>query len=141
MYFQVDVPGWRDEEFSQLCLDILKCGNTVFHLDDIDGVATANQIPHGLTTMWTTGRSRKVPCSACHQWTTSLPRVIKGQADAWCVYYMADPRDMDEAARYTDTPGMRRPDKGGVQLPEYYWWYWHRKMRGGARLMPPVSPV
>ncbi len=138
-YFQVNVPGWHDEEFSALCLAVLSAGKTVFLLDDIAGVATANQTPPGLTALWTTGRAKEVPCLACHQWMTSLPGVMKSQAEVWCVYRMTNPKDLDEVAAYTGTPAMRPTNRGGIQLPRYWWWYWHVDMDGGARLMPPIE--
>jgi hypothetical protein len=138
MYYKVQIPGWRDTNFSRLCLDVLACQNTVFHVDDMDGVATANQIADGMSQLWTTGGAINCPCSACHQWTTSLPRVIKGQAENWAVFRMSDPKDLDAAAAYTGTPEMRPVDKGGIQLPPYWWWYWHVDMDNGAVLQRPI---
>ncbi len=139
MYFPVNVPGWHDADFSQMCLDILAHGRTVFLLDDVDGVADASRAPDGLTALWTTGRSKHVPCMACHQWTTRLPRALKGQAENWAVFAMVDPRDMEDAARWTGTASMNPKSPHYLKLPRYWWWYWNNEMESGARLVPPLD--
>lgn len=138
-YFKVNIPGWRDERFSALCLAILKARNTVFLVDDMDGVASATQIAPGMSQLWTTGGALNIPCLACHQRTHGLPLVIKSQAENWAVFQMTDPDDLIEASHFTGTPAMQPVNRGGIRLPRYWWWYWNVDMEDGAQLMRPIK--
>lgn len=138
-YYQVSLPGWRDEGLSEMCLAILRERNTVVLVDDLDGVASPTQIAPGMSQLWTTGGALNIPCMACHQRTRGIPLVMKSQAENWAIFQMTDPADRIEAAHWTGTPQVGPVDRGGVQLAKHAWWYWNVNMPNGAQLMRPLD--
>lgn len=131
--YQPAIPAWRDADFDQLCADVLETGDTVFYVDESDGVCTAGQSSNGLSRIWTQGRAKRVMAIVGSQRPVRLLEVMKSQAETWIVFTLMGKRNRQEVAEYTDTPQIIT-----TRLPLHWYWLWTTDM-DSAQLMRPLE--
>jgi hypothetical protein len=127
------------EALNKLCFDVLdygrKHGEIFVDFDECEGIATANKAPHGVNRLWKMGRALGVGAWVCNQRSLGIPEIFKSQAESFVIFDLPGARDRADAAYYTHTPAIEQAEV----LPDYHWWYFHRKLMRTAELQPPLD--
>lgn len=134
--YQPDIPGWKDEGLNDLCEDVLAHGNTIVYFDEIDQLASPQQILPGMSRLWTAGRALDVGAWASNQRPARIPDILKSQAENWAVFRTKTPKDRELIADFTNSPQIVKFAWGDH---DYRWWYYHDRFET-ARLMKPIAP-
>lgn len=136
--FQFDNTNNLDA-LNQLCMDVLDYARRTRELfvdfDECEGVASANKIPYGVNRCWKMGRALGVGCWIGNQRSLGIPEIFKSQAESFVVFDLPGERDRADAAYYTHTPQIEDMDI----VPDYHYWYFHRKLMRHAVYMPPLN--
>jgi len=126
-------------ELNELCFDILsygrKQGEIFLYIDETDGIATATKIPPGISRIWKQGRALGVGAWIANQRALGIPEIFKSQAESFVIFDLPGERDRKDISYYVHTPEIVEMDT----VPEYHYWYFHRKQMRSARLMPPLN--
>lgn len=111
---------------------ILKRGNAIFVLDEIGGIATATQVPEGITRLWTQGGGKGVGSWACYQKPLGIPKVIKSQSEYFFMFRINPLNDRKEMLNYI-------PDEKILKkIEKYYFWLYQDDM-DVAKLIKPLD--
>lgn len=130
----------NEPELSKACEDILAWGRKTrrgifVYFDECTNIATSTRIPPGVSALWTMGRSLKVGAWIGNQRALRIPEIFKSQAESFVVFDLPGKRDRLDVADYTNTPEIVEEE----HIPEYSYWYLHRKTMRHAVLMPPLN--
>lgn len=125
-------------EIDQLCNDLLeyarKTREIFLDVDECEGIATATKTPRGIKKVWKMGRALGLGAWIGNQRSLGIPEIFKSQAESFTVFDLPGDRDREDAAAYTHTPEIE-----DMELPDYQYWYFHRKLMKQAVLMPPLD--
>lgn len=127
-------------ELSQACMDILAYGRKTrkgifVYFDECTNIATSSNIPPGVADLWTMGRSLKVGAWIGNQRALRIPEIFKSQAEMFVIFDLPGSKDRKDIAEYTHTPELEEME----QVPEFHYWYFHRKSMRHAELRAPLE--
>jgi energy-coupling factor transporter ATP-binding protein EcfA2 len=122
----------EDERLEKLCFDILKHGDIFIYFDEVDGIATANNVPLHIRKIWKTGRALGVGAWAATQVPLGIPKLFKSQAEKFVVFKVGE-EDVDLASQLVHT------SRHMVQsLKKYEYLFYDSGTMDTAVLMPPI---
>jgi hypothetical protein len=123
---------WNDA-LEKMVDAVLKRGKVVVKLDELGGLATATQVPSGITRLWTQGGGMGVGSWALIQFPKRTPLVIKSQSE---VFFMFRITSLDDRKAILDfIPDEKILSKA---LPKRYFWVYKDEW-DSATLAKPIS--
>jgi hypothetical protein len=81
------------------------------------------------------GRALGVGAWVGNQRSLGIPEIFKSQAESFVIFDLPGERDRKDAAYYVHTPQLEEME----EVPQYHYWYFHRKHMRSAVLMPPLN--
>lgn len=131
--FLPQFPARSDPRLSALFYHVLDRGSTVVHIDDMLGLADANNAPEALNALWGLGRKRRVPVLALASRSVDIPLLMTQQSENKVFFRLPGLPDRKRAVEWTNDPRLLEV------LPDYYFFYFHDDM-DHARRYAPLSP-
>jgi hypothetical protein len=103
-------------ELDNMVDHLLKRGNAIVDLDELGGIATASQVPDGITRLATQGGGKGVGLWSKYQKPLGVPRVIKSQSEYFFMFRINPLDDRKEMLNYI-------PDERILtKIPKYFFW-------------------
>jgi DNA helicase HerA-like ATPase len=110
---------------------ILKRGKAIVVFDELGGLATASQVPNGITRLWTQGGGMGVGSWALIQQPKRVPLVIKSQSEIFFMFRINSAQHRKDIQDFIpDDRVIKNP------LPNRYFWLYEEGMDKAVLIKP-----